>query len=87
MKKLLTATALTMALASPALAECDSPFPLSLFDEKADGTNCEPTKAEKVAGDLIVLTLISAAMIDASGAAEIFPLNSSGGAVSAILPK
>ena len=73
MNKLLPLAFATM-LASPALAgECDAPFPLSLFEEKANGENCEPNQAEKVAGDLIVLTIVAGTILEVGGV-EVWPL-------------
>lgn len=83
MKKLLPLALATM-LASPALAgECDAPFPLSLFEEKANGENCEPNQAEKVTGDLIVFTIVGAAILEVSGV-DLFPIGGPGTALSGL---
>lgn len=56
--------------------ECNAPFPFSLFEEKADGTNCPPNAAEKAAGDLMFGAVVFTLGAEAISGGEVFPLNS-----------
>lgn len=84
MKKL-TATIAALMLATPAMAECDAAFPFSLFEEKADGTNCEATQAEETVGELMFFAVLAAGVLEAGGV-DVFPLNGNA-TIAPLLPQ
>lgn len=83
MRKATIALALSVALATPAMA--DSPRPKgcngygigTFFDEDDQGNNCPPSNWEKQVGNLgkaALVALIFAGIAHKTGKADIFPL-------------
>jgi hypothetical protein len=68
MKKLILTTAALVALVASALAECDAPFPASLFEERADGTNCPVNDAGTCIGGTLAAIAIFVATSELAGA-------------------
>lgn len=56
--------------------ECTAPFPLSLLDERSDGSNCPATATEKAAGTAIFLGTVGVGVHAATGGS--FPLFAGG---------
>lgn len=56
--------------------ECTAPFPLSLLDERSDGSNCPDTATEKAVGKLIFLGTVGVGVHAATGGS--FPLFAGG---------
>lgn len=56
--------------------ECNAPFPLSMLDERSDGSNCPDTATEKAVGHLLFLGTVGVGVHAATGGS--FPLFAGG---------